>query len=91
MTKIKTLPGINLKENRILIRKFGLEEKVGSIIMPESEQEAPEGGVVVSKGPDAEGVELGEKVRYYEHGMEVTHGGETYYLGRSTDIWAGIE
>jgi co-chaperonin GroES (HSP10) len=59
--------------------------------MPESEQETPEGGTVVAMGPLAEDLEIGEKVRFYEHGVEVSHKGEDYYLCRSTDIWAGIE
>ena len=92
MSKVKPLKGINLKENRILIQRFSKEEKsAGGIIMPESEQETPEGGVIVSKGPLVEDLEIGEKVRFYEHGLEVTHTSKTYYLTRSSDVWAGID
>lgn len=92
MSKAKPLAGIKLKENRILIQRFGVEEKSeGGIILMKDEQEAPEGGLVVSVGPTVNGIEVGEKVRYYEHGTEVEIGGEDYYLLRDSDVWGEIE
>jgi chaperonin GroES len=89
---MKPIKGINLKENRILIQRFSKEEKsAGGIILPESEQEAPEGGTIVAAGPLVEDLKVGEKVRFYEHGTEVTHNGKDYYLARSSDVWAGID
>ena len=101
MSKVKPLEGIRLKENRVLIRRFGLQEKVGSIYMPASEQEAPKGGTVVSVGPGkvdpVTGVlvpnvcKVGETVRFMEHGLEIEHGKEDYYLLRDSDVWGDID
>ena len=90
---MKALKGIVLKKNRILVQRFSKEEKTASgIYMPESEQEAPEGGVIVSVGPDADGVKVGDKVRYMTHveNNTVDVDREEYLLMRDDDVWAQI-
>lgn len=88
----KPLKGIKLKDNRILIKKFDkVETTKAGIILPDEDQEAPEGGTIVSVGPKADGVEVGEKVRFMEHGMTVEIDGQEYYLLRDGDVWGEIE
>lgn len=101
LKKVEPLKGISLKENRVLIKKFEKEEKSkGGIILPDDQQEAPEGGTVVAVGPGAftpygtyvaTTTVVGEKVRYLEHGKLVEIDGVEYYLIRETDIWGTIE
>jgi len=82
--------GIKLKENRVLVERFKAEEKIGSIIVMQEEQVIPEGGLIVSVGPDVVGLAIGERVRFYEHGMEVSIGDEDYYLLRDGDVWGEV-
>jgi chaperonin GroES len=94
MSKAKALAGIKLKENRILIKKHELLTKTeGGIILPDDQAVQPEGGFIVAMGPGVEKDEykIGEDVRYYEHGTTVDYKGDSYYLLRSTDIWASID
>ena len=90
---MKPLKGITLKKNRILVKKFNKEEKTkAGIYMPESEQEAPEGGVVVSIGPDSDDIKVGNKIRYMAHveNNVVLVDREEYLLMRDDDVWAQI-
>jgi len=94
MSKVKALEGIRLKENRILIQKHEKQTKTeGGIILPDDNEAAPEGGIIVAMGPGVEKntFNIGEKVRYLEHGMTIDHKGKDYYLIRSTDIWADVD
>ena len=87
------IPTIKLKENRVLIKKFGLMTKTaGGIIIPEDQQIAREGGFVVAMGPSVSEDEykIGSKVRYIKQGMEVELDGEKYYLVRDTDVWGEL-
>ena len=91
---MKPLKGIKLKENRILIKKFDKEVKTkAGIIMPDDQQIAPEGGVIVAVGPTADKTlaKVGDKVRYMLHGQEQLVNGDTYYLLRDGDVWGEIE
>lgn len=98
--EVTEVTSIKLKENRVLIKKFEKEEKSkGGIILPDDQQEAPEGGTVVAVGPGRmennilveNACRAGEKVRYVKHGMEVEIDGEEYYLLRDSDVWGTIE
>jgi len=92
--KIKPLKGVNLKENRVLIKKHEkLTKSEGGIILPDDQSVQPEGGIVVAIGPtvNPDLAKIGENVRYYLHGLEAEIGGEKYYLCRDSDVWAGIE
>jgi len=90
---METLKGIKLKENRILIERFSNVVKTpAGIILPEEDQKAPEGGTIVAVGPCAKiNIEVGTKVRFLQHGMEVLIDDKPYYLLRDTDIWCEIE
>jgi len=92
------LKGVNLKENRILIKDFTMvKETKGGIILPEDQWETPVGGLIVSVGPGkvdpVSGVlvkntcKVGEKVQYLKHGTEVEVNGKKYYLLRDSDVW----
>jgi co-chaperonin GroES (HSP10) len=92
MNEVVLLTGIHLKENRVLVKKFDKLTKTASgIILPEEDHKAPDGGYVVAKGPTASACELGEKVRYLEHGKIVLIDNQEYYLIRDTDIWTTID
>jgi chaperonin GroES len=87
------IPTITLKENRVLIKKFGLITKTaGGLILPDDQQVPREGGTVVVVGPDVAktACKVGDRVRYVAHGMEVEIDGEKYYLCRDTDVWGDL-
>lgn len=100
--KAAEVKSVNLKENRVLIKKFEKVEKTeGGIILMEGDmQEAPEGGTIVAVGPgkmengllvEENTCKVGEKVRYVQHGMDVEIDGMEYYLLRDSDVWGTIE
>lgn len=86
---------------RVLIKR-AVEEKKGSILLPQHIQKkhARNEGVVIAKGPTAEGVEVGEKVIFGKHSgtwldstySETTEATDTpYFLCVDEDILLVIE
>lgn len=80
-------------DDRLLIERIEqLEEKVGSIIIPDTAKEKPQLGKVVSIGTDEELKEIfkeGDTVLFAKFaGDEVKHGGNEYLILSRADILA---
>ncbi len=81
-------------DDRVLVKPQDMEEKVGSIIIPDTAKEKPSYGEVVAIGTDEEIKELisvGDKVLYGKYaGEEIKIGGEKHLLISRSDILAKI-
>lgn len=66
---------------RLLLKRSEARQTVGGILLPESAQEQPKRGVVVSMGSEQEGVQVGDEVFFSPYaGSEVKVGEEEGYL-----------
>jgi len=90
--KIKPLEGIKLKGNRILVKNLEpIKTTKGGLLLPETSWIPREGGEIVSIGPDVEdGISVGNRIRYNQHGSGVDIDGESYFLLRDGDIWGDM-
>ncbi len=92
---------LNIKPlaDRVVVEAAAAEEKsTGGIILPDTAQEKPQQGTVVSVGPGKASdagtiitmtVKNGDKVLYGKYsGSEVTHDGKEYLIMRESDILA---
>lgn len=81
-------------DDRVLVQLVEAEEKVGSIIIPDTAKEKPNLGKVVAVGTDEEIKELikvGDKVLFGKYaGEEIKIEGEKHLLISRTDILAKI-
>ena len=82
-------------DDRVLVEPIEEEEKVGSLIIPDTAKEKPLAGKVVAVGPGTSEVKMevkvGDQVLYGKYaGTEVTVEGETYLIMRQSDIFAII-
>lgn len=72
-------------EDRILVQPDPIEEKIGSIYIPQTSQQAPIRGTVLDVGQGKEGVKMevktGDKVLYSKGaGTTIEHEGETLLI-----------
>ena len=88
--------------DRVLLRRVDSEEKsAGGIIIPDTAQEKPMEGEIISAGPGARGedgklqpldVKKGDRVLFGKwSGTEVTLDGEELLIMKESDIMAVIE
>ena len=88
--------------DRVGVRRIGSEEKTaGGIIIPDTAQEKPQEGEIVSVGPGARGddnelialdVKAGDRVLFGKwSGTEVKIDGEELLIMKESDIMGGIE
>lgn len=95
------MAGIKPLGDRVVVKPQQAEEKTESgLFIPESAQEKPQRGTVVSVGPGRTengtkiemSVNEGESVLYGKYaGTEFTIGGEDYLIMRESDILGVIE
>ena len=82
-------------DDRVLVEPLEQEEKVGSIIIPDTAKEKPSMGKVIAVGTDEELKELvkvGDKVLFGKYaGTEIKVEGEDLLVMREDDIVAIIE
>ena len=81
-------------DDRLLVKPIEQEEKVGSIIIPDTAKEKPMTGVVVEVGTDEELTKLikkGDKVIFGKYaGEEIKLDGEKHLIVKRDDILAKI-
>ncbi|MCP5053796.1 MAG: co-chaperone GroES [bacterium] len=81
-------------DDRVLIEPVEEEEKVGSIIIPDTAKEKPSIGKVIAVGTDEELKELikvGDKVLFGKYaGEEVKIGGAKHLLINRSDLLAKV-
>ncbi len=88
--------------DRVVVRRIGSEEKTaGGIIIPDTAQEKPQEGEIVSVGPGARGddnelipldVKAGDRVLFGKwSGTEVKIDGEELLIMKESDIMGVIE
>ena len=88
--------------DRVVVRRIGSEEKTaGGIIIPDTAQEKPQEGEIVSVGPGASGddnelipldVKTGDRVLFGKwSGTEVKIDGEELLIMKESDIMGVIE
>ncbi|MFN3605211.1 MAG: co-chaperone GroES [Leptonema sp. (in: bacteria)] len=94
---------MNIKplQDRVLIEPIeAKEERIGSIIIPDTAKEKPQEGKVVAVGPGRQEngkvipiqVKVGDKVLYGKYaGTEIKKDGKDYLIVRESDILAVIE
>lgn len=88
--------GFRPLHDRVLVRRIEEDQKVGSIIIPDSAKEKPQQGEVVSAGPGARGddgkivaldVKKGDKILFGKwSGTEVKIDGEELLIMKESDI-----
>lgn len=86
--------------DRVLVRRLEEDEKVGSIIIPDTAKEKPQRGTVISVGPGklldsgARGtlsVSVGDEVIYGKYsGTEIEVAGKDVKILRESDILAKV-
>ena len=82
--------------DRVLVRRTEEDEKVGSIIIPDTAKEKPQGGVVVAVGSGARGddneivpmdVKAGDNILFGKwSGTEIKIDGEELLIMKESDI-----
>ena len=87
--------------DRVLVRRLEEDEKVGSIIIPDSAKEKPSQGEVISCGPGARGddnelvpldVKAGDKILFGKwSGTEVKIDGEDLLIMKESDVLGIVE
>ncbi|MBB5517344.1 chaperonin GroES [Amphiplicatus metriothermophilus] len=87
--------------DRVLVRRIEEDEKVGSIIIPDTAKEKPQQGEVLAVGPGARGedgkivpldVKKGDKVLFGKwSGSEVRIDGEELLIMKESDILGIVE
>jgi chaperonin GroES len=81
-------------DERVLVKPIEQEEKVGSIIIPDTAKEKPMTGQVIAVGTDEELKKLlkaGDKVLFGKYaGEEIKINGEKHLIVSRTDILAKI-
>lgn len=84
---------------RVIIRRE-IEEKRGSILLPNAKKHARSEGVVIAVGPSAEGVKVGDHVIFGRHAgawLDATYSGAaenddgTTFICQDEDILAIVE
>lgn len=88
-------------QDRVLIEPLEQkEEKIGSIIIPDTAKEKPQEGKVIAVGPGRQEngkvipvqVKVGDRVLYGKYaGTEIKKDGKEYLIVRESDILAVIE
>jgi chaperonin GroES len=90
MSKIKIIP----LADRVIIKQAGAETKTASgIIIPDTAQEKPQKGTVVSVGRGTKDhsmtVKAGDTILYGKYsGNELKHEGEDYFIMKESEILA---
>ena len=88
---------MNIKplDDRVLVEQVEEEEKVGSIIIPETAKEKPRMAKVVAVGTDEdlqEHIKVGDKIIYSKYsGDEIKVGDKEYLIVQRGDILAVVE
>jgi len=87
--------------DRVLVRRLEEDEKVGSIIIPDTAKEKPSQGEVVAVGPGARGddndlvpldVKAGDKILFGKwSGTEVKIDGEDLLIMKESDVLGIVE
>jgi len=82
-------------DERVLVEPVEQEEKVGSIIIPDTAKEKPMMGMVVAVGTDEEiqkVLKAGDKVIFGKYaGEEIKIDGKKHLIIQRTDILAKVE
>lgn len=88
--------GFRPLHDRVLVRRIEEDQKVGSIIIPDTAKEKPQQGEVISAGPGARGddgkvvaldVKKGDKILFGKwSGTEVKIDGEELLIMKESDI-----
>ncbi|MCB2112416.1 MAG: co-chaperone GroES [Parvularculaceae bacterium] len=88
--------GFRPLHDRVLVRRIEEDQKVGSIIIPDTAKEKPQQGEVISAGPGARGddgkivaldVKAGDKILFGKwSGTEVKIDGEELLIMKESDI-----
>ncbi|WP_455094378.1 co-chaperone GroES [Prevotella koreensis] len=82
--------------DRVLILPASAEEKIGSIIIPDTAKEKPLHGTVVAAGNGTKEEEMilkeGDEVLYGKYsGTELEHDGKKYLIMKQSDVLAVIK
>ena len=87
--------------DRVLVRRIEEDQKVGSIIIPDTAKEKPQQGEVIAVGPGARGddgkvvaldVKKGDKILFGKwSGSEVKIDGEELLIMKESDILGVVE
>lgn len=77
-------------QDRILVQPDeALTKTAGGIIIPQSQEETPNQGIIIAVSKDCKKREVGEKVLYGQYsGFEVAAGGKKLRLMREDDAYA---
>lgn len=82
-------------DERVLVEPLELEEKVGSIIIPDTAKEKPSMGKVIAVGTDEElkkVLKAGDKVLFGKYaGEEIKIEGKKHLIIKREDILARVE
>jgi chaperonin GroES len=82
-------------DERVLVEPLELEEKVGSIIIPDTAKEKPSMGKVIAVGTDEElkkVLKAGDKVLFSKYaGEEIKIEGKKHLIIKREDILARVE
>lgn len=82
---------INMLHDRILIQRDEAQDRIGSILLPETSQERPVCGTVKAVGPEVSEVKVGDRVYYSARGRkELTLGGVYHQIIAEADVF-GVE
>ena len=79
--------------DRILVQIAEAEVVTASgLVIPETARDKPSEAIVVSVGPTAQDIEIGDKVVFSKYGgTDVEHAGQSYLLLSYKDVLAVIE
>lgn len=77
--------------DRLFVQRDETIEKTASgVVLPDSDKEKPNRGIVVSVGPDCKFAYEGQRIIFGQHhGFEIMIGGDEFTVLREQDIYAG--
>jgi co-chaperonin GroES (HSP10) len=82
---------IKMLHDRILIQRDAAQDRIGSILLPETSQERPVTGLVKAVGPKVSEVKVGDRIYYSARGRkEITWGGVYHQIIQEADVF-GVE
>ena len=79
--------------NRLFVKRDETNDKTaGGLIIPETDKERPNKGIVIAAGPDCKFSYTGQRIVFGQHqGVDVVVDGVNYTILREEDIYAGEE